>query len=57
LAFEVKVNLGELSDFNEIKDIPVEGIVALFTQPCNHSYFPIFKNDAPLKIKPNFWRV
>ena len=48
-------NPWELSDFNEIKDIPAEGIVALFTQPSNHSYFSILKNDSVLKIKPNFY--
>ena len=48
-------NPGELSNFNEIKDIPAESIVVLFTQCCNYSYFPIWKNDRALKIKPNFY--
>ena len=45
----------ELSDFKEIKDIPAEGVVVLFTQPIIHSYSPISKNDVVLKIKPNFY--
>ena len=45
----------ELSNFNEIKDIPAEGIVELFTQPTIHSYSPISKNEVVLKINPNFY--
>ena len=46
--------LRELTDCNKIKDVPAEGIVELFTKGGKHSYFPILKNDAALKIKPNF---
>ena len=54
-SFTEMCNLGELSKFNEIKDIPAGSIVALFTQPSNHSYFPILKNNTALKIQPNFY--
>ena len=54
-SFTEICKLEELSDFNEIKDIPAESIVVLFTQPRIHSYFPILKNDTALKIKPNLY--